>query len=129
MGDSASLHDASIMITDWSGAGVEFALGLEKPVLFIDVPPKTRNDTWPELGIEPFEMRIRKEIGAVVSPSALDTVPEVIQTLVTEPAAFSEAVASLRSSCVFNLGRSADAAAEAIVKLAADAATATASQP
>lgn len=40
MGDSESLFDAHVMVTDWSGAALDFGLGLEKPVLFVDVPPK-----------------------------------------------------------------------------------------
>ena len=31
------------MVSDWSGVAMEFAFGLERPVLFIDVPRKTNN--------------------------------------------------------------------------------------
>ena len=42
---------------------IEYALGLGKPVLFVDVPPRVRNPAWAELGLEPMEMRIRRELG------------------------------------------------------------------
>lgn len=62
MSESDSLYDSHVMITDWSGAGMDYGMGLEKPVLYIDVPPKTRNDTYPELGMEPFESFVRDKI-------------------------------------------------------------------
>ena len=35
-----SLYESSLMISDWSGAALDYALGFKKPVLFIDVPKK-----------------------------------------------------------------------------------------
>ncbi|MCF6281528.1 MAG: CDP-glycerol glycerophosphotransferase family protein [Candidatus Polarisedimenticolaceae bacterium] len=61
-----SLHDSDIMISDWSGAALDYAFGLNKPVLFVDVPRKINNPAYEELGIEPFECFIRDKIGSVV---------------------------------------------------------------
>jgi len=58
-----SLHDSDIMISDWSGAALDYAFGLNKPVLFIDVPRKINNLDYEELGIEPFECFVRDDIG------------------------------------------------------------------
>jgi YidC/Oxa1 family membrane protein insertase len=118
MGESDSLFDSHIMITDWSGAGMDYGMGLEKPVLYIDVPPKARNDWWPELGIEPFEAYVRDKIGAIVSPDSLGEVPERIRELLAEPDVFRANVTVLRNDWVFNLGCSTEAAASAIVELA-----------
>jgi YidC/Oxa1 family membrane protein insertase len=121
MGESDSLYDSHVMITDWSGAGMDYAMGLEKPVVYIDVPPKARNDWWPELGIEPFESYVRDKIGAVVSPEKLAEVPAEIERLVASPDQFRAGVAALRADWVCNLGSSAAAAARAIVELAQQA--------
>jgi hypothetical protein len=118
MGESASLFDSHVMITDWSGAGMDYGMGLEKPVLYIDVPPKARNDWWPELGLEPFEMYVRDQVGAVVSPAALSTVPERIRALLADPGALQNKIGALREDWVFNLGSSAAAAADAVQELA-----------
>jgi len=118
MGESDSLYDSHIMITDWSGAGMDYGLGLEKPVLYMDVPPKSRNSTWRELGMEPFEMSVRDKIGAVVSPDNLSDVPGVILELTSDPSRFREQIRALRDECVFNLGSSSAAAADAIAALA-----------
>ena len=121
MGESDSLFDSHVMITDWSGAGMDYGMGLEKPVLYIDVPPKTRNDWWPSLNIEPFESYIRDKIGAIASPDALDEVPDRIHELLQNPAAFRANVAQIRNDWVFNLGNSAAAGAQAIAELARQA--------
>ena len=56
------------MVSDWSGAALEYAFGLERPVLFVDVPRKVNNPEYERLGIEPFEASVREQIGRVVAP-------------------------------------------------------------
>jgi len=118
MGESDSLLESHVMITDWSGAGMDYGMGLEKPVLYIDVPPKARNDWWPELGLEPFEMFVRDKIGAIVSPDRLEDVPDTIRRMLDDPEGFRANVSQLRDEWVFNLGSSVEAAAAAISELA-----------
>jgi len=121
MGESDSLYDSHVMITDWSGAGMDYGMGLEKPVLYIDVPPKARNDWWPELGMEPFEMFVRDKIGAIVSPDNLSDAPDAIRKMLADPEVFRRQVEQLRSEWVFNLGSSPQAAADAVIDLACQA--------
>ncbi len=117
MSESDSLYDSHVMITDWSGAGIDYGLGLEKPVLYIDVPPKFRNSRWQDFGLEPFEMSVREKIGAVVAPDRLADIPDEIRRLVASPAHFREHVSTFRAANVFNFGVSSAIAAEAIAKL------------
>jgi YidC/Oxa1 family membrane protein insertase len=118
MGESESLFDSHVMITDWSGAGMDYGLGLEKPVLYIDVPPKSRNDTWPELGMEPFESFIRDKIGAILPMSDLADAPPTIKRLLEDPRRFREQVTELRRNSVYHLGSSAEAGAAALARIA-----------
>lgn len=129
MGESDSLHDSHVMITDWSGAGMDYGLGLEKPVLYIDVPPKSRNETWQELGIEPFESFIRDKIGAVLAPDRLTEAPGVIKQLLADPDQFRRSVAALRDEWVYNLGTSSTAAADAVARIADECAGVGAGRP
>lgn len=124
MGESDSLFDSHVMITEWSGAGKDYGMGLEKPVLYIDLPPKSRNITWPELGIEPFESYVRDKIGAVLSPERLAEVPAVLRTLVRDPARFRRHVAALRAEWIFNPGDSGPAGARAVAAIADERAAA-----
>ena len=123
MGESDSLYDSHVMITDWSGAGQDYGMGLEKPVLYIDVPPKARNDTWPELGMEPFESYVRQRLGALLGPAEVGEAPARVRELLADPARFRRSVAELRAEWVYNLGSSGPAGALAIDRIAADIAS------
>ncbi len=118
MAESGSLYDSHVMITDWSGAGMDYGLGLEKPVLYIDVPPKSRNATWRELGLVPFEMSVREKIGAVIAPDRLADVPDEVRRLVADQGHFNAQIENVRKDSVYNFGTSATAAANAIVGIA-----------
>ena len=59
---------SDILVSDWSAMALEYSMGLEKPVLFIDVPRRIRNPNWRELEIEPIENTIREQVGEIVSP-------------------------------------------------------------
>ncbi len=109
-----SLHRCDIMISDWSGAAMEYAFGRERPVLFIDVPRKVNNPNYSDLGIEPFEASIRDKIGAVVAPDALASVPEVVRTLIADPESFRTRIQQVRGENIANIGTSAGVAADLI---------------
>lgn len=109
-----SLHRCDIMVSDWSGAALEYAFGLERPVLFIDVPRKVNNPEWQRLGIEPFEASVREQIGAIVSPADLAAVPAKIRSLVADPAAFADRIRTTRDTSIFNVGSSGAVAAQHI---------------
>ena len=117
MGEEESLYKSDIMITDWSGAGMDYGMGLEKPVLYIDLPPKSRNKSWPKLEIEPFECLVRTRIGQVLTPDRISAAPKVIASLLADAEAFRKDVRQLREEWVFNLGHSAGAAAAEISAL------------
>jgi YidC/Oxa1 family membrane protein insertase len=118
MSESDSLFDSQLMITDWSGAGIDYAMGLEKPVLYIDVPAKSRNSSYKELGIEPFESSVRERIGVILPLGQLAHAPQRIRELLENPQRFREQVRTLRDQSVFNLGSSAAAGAVAVARIA-----------
>jgi len=120
LGESDSLFDSHVMITDWSGAGHDYALGLEKPVLYIDLPPKSRNTKWPELGIEPFESWVRDKIGVLLPPARLAEAPQAIRRLIGNSQQFRRHIAALRQEWMYNLGHSAQAGADAVAAIAAE---------
>jgi len=118
MGETDSILRSDILVSDWSAMALEYAMGLEKPVLFIDVPPRIRNPNWKELGLEPVEVSIRQQLGRVLSPASLDEAPAVIERLLAEPGQFREQVRELREQKVFRLGHSVPDGATEIARLA-----------
>ena len=106
VGSQKSLHASDIMISDWSGTAIEYAFGLERPVIFIDLPKKVNNPEYHKIPFEPFEVTIRSKIGRVISPDSLNEIPEHIEELCSNPDSYIQAIQRIRSASVFNVGAS-----------------------
>jgi len=112
-----SLLRADILISDYSGITFEYAFGTERPLLFLDVPIKIRNQRFKELGIEPLELSLRPEIGVIVSPKELENVPQEIYNLIANKLAYKKRIAELRKQYVYAFGHSSEIGAQYIVDL------------
>ena len=117
MGDAESLLQSDLLICDWSGTAIEYAFGLEKPIIFIDIPPRVRNPNWREIQSEPLEMSIREKVGRVICPSKLDELPSSISQLLNEDQVSSSLIKSLREEFIYNLSDSEIIGREEIKKL------------
>jgi CDP-glycerol glycerophosphotransferase (TagB/SpsB family) len=120
MEESASLLESDLLICDWSAMAIEYALGLGKPVLFVDVPPRVRNPKYTELGLEPMEMRIRREFGTVLPLDRLADAPRHVAELLRGAAELRLRTRALRGEWTFNFGRSVEAGAREIARIADD---------
>lgn len=109
-----AFYEADLMISDWSGAAFEYALGTERPVLFIDVPRKVMNEEWTELGIVPFEDRIRSAVGEILPVSSAGGTAATVERLLGDDHGFRERIVEVRNREIYNFGRSAHAGAKAI---------------
>ena len=69
----SSLHSSDVLVTAWSGMAFDYAFGLGKPVVFIDVPKKINNPDYAAIPCVPVEIAMREKIGQVLAPDALDT--------------------------------------------------------
>jgi CDP-glycerol glycerophosphotransferase (TagB/SpsB family) len=67
VGSLESFYESDFMITDWSGAALEYSLGLNKPVVFLDLPKKINNPFYADLELPPLEVSIREKIGIVAN--------------------------------------------------------------
>ena len=108
---------AHAMVTDWSGAGVEYAFSLARPVIFLDTPQKIRNPNWRNLGLPAFEAAIRSEVGVVLDESAVASIPEVVSRLLDGGPDRRARIDEVRERSIFNVGRSAVVGAEYMAAL------------
>jgi YidC/Oxa1 family membrane protein insertase len=115
MNEQDSLLTSDVMISDWSGAATEFGFGLERPVIFIDTPKKVNNPEWRKVDCPPLEGFIRHEIGEVVKPTELNRLPGAVERLCANPEAFRERLVRAREKWIFNIGKSGETAAAAIL--------------
>lgn len=118
MVSQASFHAADVMVSDWSGAAFEFAFGLERPVLFVDVPRKVNNPEYERLNLVPLEASARGDVGSVLALDRLTEAPALIERLAAERPAMAERIRATRSRWVFNVGQSGAAGAREIVRIA-----------
>jgi len=118
MGESDTLFRSDMLISDWSSMAIEYALGLEKPVLFVDLPRRIRNPGWRDLGIEPQEASFRELAGDIVSPEHLHEAPQKIANLLENKKSFRQTMENLRPQMVFNIGSSIELGAREIARLA-----------
>jgi YidC/Oxa1 family membrane protein insertase len=118
MEESDSLFDSDLLISDWSAMAIEYALGLGRPVLFVDVPPRVRNPHYARLGLEPMEMRIRRELGTILPLDRLADAPRYVADLLRDAEIFRKRGVVLREEWAFNFGRSVEAGAREIARLA-----------
>ena len=93
-----SLHAANIMVSDWSGVALEFAFGLEKPVVFIDKPLKLNNAEYSRLKSVPLEILLREKIGRILPAEDIKKLPSVVAELAASPEDFEMRVKELRES-------------------------------
>ncbi len=112
-----SFMEADLMVSDWSGASFEYAMGTERPVLFIDLPPKANNPDWQEFGTVPFEDRMRPELGTVVEPNNPAAAVQAVKDLLADPMGYRERIIEIRSNAIYNFGTSAKAGAKILDEL------------
>ena len=116
-GSNDSLHAANIMVSDWSGVALEFAFGLEKPVIFVDVPLKLNNAEYSRLKAIPIEISLRDKIGTILPAEDIEKLPAVVAKLTGPPEGLAKELRGLRERYVYNVGKSAVTAANIINEL------------
>jgi hypothetical protein len=107
--ESNALWSADVLIADYSGFALEFAFIRERPVLYVDVPPKELNAGWRDLGLEPLEIAARRALGVLVPPR-VDEVMSGVARLVGSPERWGGEIKRLRAQYWVNYGRFAEAA-------------------
>ncbi|MCM8594231.1 hypothetical protein [Accumulibacter sp.] len=118
--ESHALWTADMMIADYSGFAMEFAFVRERPVLYVDVPPKVLNPGWRDLGPTPLELAVRERIGVVVPP-AVDEVIAGLARLGQDTAQWASRIRQERERHWVNFGGFGEACAEELAGMLATA--------
>jgi len=105
-----SLHYSDVMISDWSGAALDYAFGLGKPVVFLDLPRKVNNPEYMKVGLEPLELSIRKRVGVVLELECIECIIDVLK---------SAKVSDIQGH-VFNVGCSAEIGAKELLRICSE---------
>ena len=111
-----SFLDADIMISEWSGAAIEFSFFKKSPIIFIDTPQKTKNKNWNKLNLPCFEEIIRDKIGYVLKINEIKKLDDLIIKITNNQNKFNKNISNLINMNIFNVGRSNKVAANEIIK-------------
>jgi hypothetical protein len=110
-----ALLAADVMISEWSGAALEYAFARQRPVIFTDTPPKIHNPHHEWIGLPALEADIRERIGRLVAPGKIAGLPLVVSELVRDASSWHERIGAIRDQTVFNVGHSGEAGAAQIL--------------
>ena len=80
----SSVYSSDLLITDWSGIGIEFGLATGKPVMFVNTKMKVENPNWEAVGIVPQEIRLRSILGRAIEKSEAASADTVAAALLAE---------------------------------------------
>lgn len=100
------LSSTDLLITDRSGIAFEFALGVKRPVLFIDTTLKETNKEWQKLEIEPIENSLRSAIGISLKTTELGKLGESIKQAAEKAGNFNAEVNHLLQHFFYNSAQS-----------------------
>ena len=112
-----SYLQADLMISDWSGSAFEFAFGLEKPVIFINLPKKINNTEFYLYKSEPIEISLRDKIGEIIDIERLNEIPALINKVYENKKNYKEKIIKCRKSILYNDSSSSKIGAEYIIEL------------
>lgn len=114
---STALVESDLVLSDWSGAAHEFALGLLRPAIFVDTPQKAHNESHSQLDIECYEDVVRADLGALVGVNEVNSLPDVVTSLIAERVEWRQRLELLRDQVLFNPGNAVKAAGKQILNL------------
>lgn len=112
-----TLHEADVLICDWSGVALEYAFGTERPVLFVDLPIKIHNPEYEKLEIEPFEVTLREQIGKVIGLEDISKAAMIVSDFITDQETYRDRIVKARDINLYNFGKSSEVGARYIMDI------------
>ena len=113
---NATVFNADILMTDWSGIAYEYSFTTLKPSLFINTPMKVMNPDYKEIDVVPFDIEIRDQVGISVEMDEMEKLPEVIGQLLNDAAYTKEAMAAVRDKYLYNVTKSGAVGADYLIQ-------------
>ncbi|MBQ4105925.1 MAG: membrane protein insertase YidC [Clostridia bacterium] len=109
-----TIWESDLIITDWSGIAYEFSYATKKPSMFINTPMKVLNPNYEKIPFVPTEISWKDEVGISIDTDKLNTVPEVVSELLSNPEKYEKQISEALERNIFNVGESGLAGAKYI---------------
>lgn len=111
-----TVFNADILITDWSGIAYEYSFTTLKPTLFINTPMKVMNPDYQEIGVMPFDIEIRDQMGISLEPDQIDSIGTAVHDLLCQENFAPENMKKMRDKYLYNVSHSTEIGAKYIIK-------------
>lgn len=113
---NTSVYSSDLLVTDWSGIGIEFAFATLKPVVFINTKIKMENENYTKIGIEPQEILLRNELGVALEKNEIkDKFAKTANDLIGSDD-FKEKLRKKREEYFYSLGSKGAEGAKYIIR-------------
>ncbi len=117
---NTSVYSSDLLVTDWSGIGIEFGFATLKPVVFINTKIKMENPNYTKIGIEPQEIVLRNVLGVALNKDEIKTkFASTVNGLIGSEE-FKEKLRTKREEYFYNLGSGGIHGAKYIIKYLVD---------
>lgn len=113
---NSTVFNADVLLTDWSGIAYEYSMTTLKPSLFVNTPMKVMNPDYEEIGIVPFDIEVRSQMGISIETNEASKVSDIVERLLSEPDFKPEAMLEIREKYLYNVGNSAEVGARYIIR-------------
>lgn len=110
-----TIYMANLVITDWSGIGMEYSLSTTKPTLYINTKMKIINQEYSKIPIEPIDLKLRNQIGKAINKSDIINIKNIIDELIQNQEKYKKKNIDVRKKHLYNIGESAKIAGEYII--------------
>ncbi len=113
---NTSVYSSDLLVTDWSGIGIEFGFATLKPVVFINTKMKMENENYEAIGIVPQEIRLRDVLGVSMDK---EQIPEKFASTCADllsGALSAEGLKEERERYFYNLGSGGVEGAKYIIR-------------
>lgn len=101
---SASVYGSDLLVTDWSGIGIEFGFATAKPAIFVNTKMKVENVNYEKIGITPQEIMLRDVLGVSLEKDTLQTeFPKAVKELIGNKD-FTDKLIAEREKYFYSLG-------------------------
>lgn len=112
------LHRADILITDHSSISMDYVLGTERPVVFINTPLRVDNPQWQRLDLPAVENVYRSDMGAALELNELNKLGKTVENLLSGSENFAARLPALRDNLVANWQHAAQVGGDYIISKA-----------
>lgn len=113
---NSTVFNADILMTDWSGIAYEYSLTTLKPSLFVNTPMKIMNPDYEEIGVVPFDIEVRDNMGVSIEVEDASKVADYVEKLLSDKNYSKESMLEMREKYLYNVGCSAEVGAKYIIR-------------